>query len=70
MGRYDDFFELGGHSLLATQLISRLREAFPIEIALGELLKSTTIAGQAEIIEMLLVEQIATLSEDEIQRLL
>lgn len=70
VGRYDDFFELGGHSLLATQLISRLREAFPIEIALGELLKSTTIAGQAEIIEMLLVEQIATLSEDEIQRLL
>ena len=37
VGIYDNFFDLGGHSLLATQVISRLRQAFSIEINLKEL---------------------------------
>ena len=32
VGTHDDFFALGGHSLLATQVISRVREAFAVEL--------------------------------------
>jgi acyl carrier protein len=32
VGRNDNLFELGGHSLLATQIISRVREAFGVEL--------------------------------------
>src|SRR5260370_6027503 len=34
VGANDDFFALGGHSLLAAQVISRLRQAFYLEIPL------------------------------------
>jgi amino acid adenylation domain-containing protein len=46
----DHFFELGGHSLLATQVMSRIRQAFEIEISLQKLFESPTIAGLASAI--------------------
>jgi len=54
----DNFFMLGGNSLLGTQLISRMRDAFGVEVSLLTLFDHSTIAGLAVQIEKLILEKL------------
>ena len=53
ISRDDNFFLLGRHSLMGAQLISRLREAFGVEITLRSLFDAPTVAGLSAEIERL-----------------
>ncbi|HJX29125.1 MAG TPA: amino acid adenylation domain-containing protein, partial [Thermoanaerobaculia bacterium] len=50
-GRQTSFFEVGGHSLLATRVVSRVREAFLIDLPLRAAFEEPTLAGLAQRIQ-------------------
>ncbi|HEV7905207.1 MAG TPA: amino acid adenylation domain-containing protein, partial [Pyrinomonadaceae bacterium] len=47
----DNFFELGGHSLLAMQVVSRVREACGVEVAVRRMFERPTVRGMAAEVE-------------------
>jgi thioesterase domain-containing protein/acyl carrier protein len=48
VGIHDNFFNIGGHSLLAVQVISRIKQAFTVEMPLSVLFAAPTVARMAE----------------------
>jgi NAD(P)-dependent dehydrogenase (short-subunit alcohol dehydrogenase family)/acyl carrier protein len=69
IGIMDDWFELGGDSLTVAQLISRIREVYPVDISINNFFENPTVAGLAEMIRELLYEKIKSLSEEELDAL-
>ena len=65
-----DFFALGGHSLLAIKVMSRVREAFEIDLPLSSLFSAPTIAGLSALVEDRLIAELEGLDEEEAARLL
>jgi acyl-CoA synthetase (AMP-forming)/AMP-acid ligase II/acyl carrier protein len=62
---HDNFFSLGGNSLLAFQVISRLRDAFSIELSLNRFFASPTVASLGKALETLrIVAQEWTVVDD------
>ena len=60
VGRKDDFFALGGHSLLAMQVISRIREAFHVDLPVRSLFEIPALAGVARQVEKMRGREIET----------
>lgn len=62
IGIHDNFFDLGGHSLLGTQVITRLRDAFQVDLSLRVLFEEPTVACLA----LLIIQKKAEQLDDEL----
>ncbi|MED1782019.1 beta-ketoacyl synthase N-terminal-like domain-containing protein [Brevibacillus fortis] len=67
---HKNFQDLGGDSIMATQIISRLKNSFPVDLNLDNLFSAPTVVGMAELIEEELIAAIDELPEEAILELL
>ncbi len=51
IGIHDDLFEMGGQSLTATLLVSRLRDAFDIELPMNRIMEAPTVGQLAQLVD-------------------
>jgi amino acid adenylation domain-containing protein len=65
VGVHDNFFRMGGHSLLGTQLISKISEAFGVDLPLLSLFEHPTLAEMSQEIEKLILAKIGPLDVQE-----
>jgi phosphopantetheine binding protein len=61
---HDNFFDLGGHSLLGAQVISRVGEAFNLDIYLRTLFEQPTLAGFSAVVEEQLIAELLAQPEE------
>jgi acyl-coenzyme A synthetase/AMP-(fatty) acid ligase/acyl carrier protein len=69
VGVHDSFFDLGGHSLLLMRLLADVQATFDVEISIRSVFAMPTLEGMAGEIERRIYEDVATLSEDEVEQL-
>ena len=69
VGIHDNFLDLGGNSLAALQVIAQVDQVFQVELPLRSPFEAPTIAELAEVIEEMLIAEIADLTEDQAQNL-
>jgi amino acid adenylation domain-containing protein len=70
VGPDENFFLLGFHSLLATQVAGRVYERFAVQLTPRHLFEAKTVARLAAEVDRQLELRIASLSDEEIRRLL
>ncbi|WP_344456184.1 phosphopantetheine-binding protein, partial [Actinocorallia aurantiaca] len=51
IGVHDDFFSLGGHSLLGVEVVEKVRDVYDVDLPLGRLFESPTVAAAAAYID-------------------
>jgi amino acid adenylation domain-containing protein len=69
VGVHDNFFLLGGHSLLGAQLLTKIRNAFGIDLPLRAVFDAPTIAALSSTIEREIVARVESMTEAEAQAL-
>ncbi len=70
VGVQDNFFMLGGHSLLGTQVISRVTNAFGVELSLYDLFAAPTVGELSRKVEIRLLAMIEAMTEGEAEQML
>jgi acyl carrier protein len=69
VGVTESFFELGGHSLLLMRLLAHVQATFDLKISIRTVYSMPTLEAMAGEIERRIYEDVATLSEDEVEQL-
>jgi amino acid adenylation domain-containing protein/FkbM family methyltransferase len=69
VGVHDNFFDLGGHSLLIMRLLAHVQATFDLQISIRTVYSMPTLEAMAGEIERRIYEDVATLSEDEVEQL-